>query len=217
MNPAPQTASSRDSVAPAAATLSLRAVTRSFAGRLVIGPIDLDLEPGAVCLVEGANGAGKTTLLRLAAHLLAPSSGRCRNAGLAVYVRPGAGARGEQSVGQALDWAYRTAARRGMPPDDALDLVGLTVPTASVVAALSAGQHTRLAMAIALVTGPALACVDEPTAHLDGPGCAGVVQAVAALAAAGSAVLVATPVPDTLDCPADAYLRLRHGLLEVPP
>lgn len=200
-----------------APAVSLRSVTRSFSERRVLGPVGLDLQPGAVCVVQGANGTGKTTLLRLASGLLAPTTGTRHASGLAVYVRPDAGARGEQSVGQALDWAHHMAAPRGMTPVEALRVVGLTVPTQRKVATLSSGQHSRLALAIALVTGPALACVDEPTAHMDTSGRDGVTRALGALTTAGSAVLVATPALDTLDCPADALLRLRDGRLEVAP
>jgi len=43
----------------------LEAVTLVLGGRAVLEAIDLDLEPGAHCLLLGANGAGKTQLLKL--------------------------------------------------------------------------------------------------------------------------------------------------------
>ena len=56
--------------------LELAAVTRTFAGRRVLGPVDLELGPGERLALTGPNGSGKSTLLRCIGGTLAPSRGR---------------------------------------------------------------------------------------------------------------------------------------------
>ena len=51
-----------------------------------LGPLDLNLRPGAFLAVIGPNGSGKTTLLKTLAGLVAPVSGRIEAA--AAYLPP---------------------------------------------------------------------------------------------------------------------------------
>src|SRR5207249_4693494 len=45
--------------------LELRGVSKSYAGRTALQPIDLTLEPGRTTVLIGPSGCGKSTLLRL--------------------------------------------------------------------------------------------------------------------------------------------------------
>lgn len=201
-----------DSARPA---LSLRSVTRAYGGSRALGPITLEVEPGAVCLIEGANGAGKTTLLRVVAGLLATSAGVRRAREPALYLRPDSGMRVEQTVTQALGWAARMTSGRGIAAAAALDAVELDVAPGAPVRSLSSGMRARLTVAVALVTGPSVACLDEPTAHLDAAGGAAVAAALDGLAARGAALLLATHEPGDLAGLADTRIRLRDGYAEV--
>ena len=202
-------------------TVSLVDVTRLFGGRSVVGPVSLRLDAGAVAVVVGANGAGKTTLLRLAAGLLAPSGGTIRREGRAVYLRPGAGARNAVTVRRAVtDVAELT----GTPApatyalvEDVCQLTGLGGLAGARVGELSTGQQARLSAALAVAAAPALACLDEPTAHLDPDGVHHVLAAVRRLADAGAAVLVASHTPQAFADVADAVLALESGVLREPP
>nr|MDP9165768.1 ATP-binding cassette domain-containing protein [Actinomycetota bacterium] len=46
-----------------------------------LGPVDLDVEPGAFLVLVGASGCGKSTLLRLIAGFEEPTSGRVQVSG----------------------------------------------------------------------------------------------------------------------------------------
>lgn len=46
-----------------------------------LGPVDLDIEPGAFLVLVGASGCGKSTLLRLIAGFEEPTAGRVRVSG----------------------------------------------------------------------------------------------------------------------------------------
>ena len=191
--------------------------TREFAGRRVLGPVTLTLEPGALAVVVGANGAGKTTLLRLTAGLLAPTSGTVHRAGRAVYLRPGAGARHAVTVRRAVTDLARLAGvpRAEVDPlvTDLCRLTGLTGLTDRRVGELSAGEHARLSAAVAVAATPSLACLDEPTAHLDPDGVGHVLAAVRELTASGTAVLVASHTPEAFVDVADAVVRIDAGQL----
>jgi putative ABC transport system ATP-binding protein len=63
-------------------------------------------------------------------------------------------------------------------------------------AEISIGQQQRVAVARALVLGPRLLLVDEPTSHQDRASAELVWAALADAAAAGTACLVATHEPD---------------------
>lgn len=211
---APVTAASINAApVTAAVTLALAGLTRVFADRPVLGPVDLRLDAGVLAVVNGPNGAGKTTLLRVAAGLLAPSGGTRVCAGRAVYSRPGAGARHSLRVGQVL---AQTAALAGTPINavgEAVAAAGLEELTGRVVGELSAGQHARLSVALAAASDPSLACLDEPTAHLDPAGVEQVRAAVHLLLARGTAVLLVSHSPEQFADLADAALRLENGLL----
>jgi ABC-type multidrug transport system ATPase subunit len=196
--------------------LELACAGRSFGSRTALHPVSLRVNRGTVCLVHGANGSGKTTLLRVAAGLLVPTCGTRRARDRAIYLRPGSGARDRQRVGEAVDVAARLA---GGASDvaPAIARAGLDGLVDRRVAALSAGQRGRLLAALALATRPGIACLDEPTAHLDDEGAAMIWTVVRDLAARGCAVVVAAPVRPHLDPPPDARLLVAEGTVRAVP
>ena len=64
--------------------IELRGVEKRYAGRHVLGPIDLAIERGGVTALIGANGAGKSTMLTIIGRLLEADSGRVEVGGLDV-------------------------------------------------------------------------------------------------------------------------------------
>jgi len=167
------------------ASISLRAVGRSFGATTALEDVDLDLEPGVVGLL-GPNGAGKTTLLRLLATALAPSRGEVRVLGRDVevpaertdirrrlgYLPQEIGfPRGFTAfafvdyIALLKEWAEPVA--RHAEVRRVLDQVGLTDVATKRIRAMSGGQRRRVALAQALLGSPPVLILDEPTTGVD--------------------------------------------------
>lgn len=204
-----------DTTPQLAAALRLSAVTRSFAERRVLAPVTLTLDAGSLAVIAGPNGAGKTTLLRVAAGLLAPTSGTRWCAGRAVYLRPGAGARRGLTVRSALSHTAALGGNVDTDTDELCRLAGLARLAGRRVGELSSGQRARLAVALAVACAPVVACLDEPTAHVDADGVSAVRTLLRRLISEGTAMLVSTHAPGQLADLADATLTLVGGELRV--
>ena len=198
--------------APDVDRLLLERVCRWYGSVLAVGPLNLRIGAGAVAAVHGANGSGKTTLLRLAAGLLRPSAGRRVIHGPSLYLRSGDGVRDAETARQALRFA---AAGRDVDHDAVIEDMALTAVADMRAAALSAGQRSRVTLAVAAVCRTNVVCLDEPTAHLDEDGRLLAARVVEDLASRGSAVLVATHDPSFLSGVADAVVRLSAPVVEV--
>ena len=196
------------------AVLSLDRVSRAYGSVVALAPLTLHLGRGSVCVVQGANGSGKTTLLRLAAGILVPTTGRRHAKGRSLYLRSGDGVRHAQSARQAVRFATALTGA-SCEVQAVLDAVELTDLADVAAATLSAGQRARATLAVAAACRPDIACLDEPTAHLDRQGHAVAAHIVRELAARGAAVLVATHDDGFLSAVADARVDLRRGFAEV--
>ena len=165
------------------AALELRAAAKTYAnGTQALLPVDLRVAPGEFITLLGPSGCGKSTLLKLAAGLLAPSSGSVQRWGEPVV--PGAAA------GGALGFVFQEATL--MPWASVADNVGLPLALARVPAQqalprvraalarvglegfeqvlpreLSGGMKMRASIARCLVTQPRLLLMDEPFGALD--------------------------------------------------
>lgn len=133
------------------------------------------LPAGRVCAVVGPNGAGKSTLLALAAGLLAPSEGTVTVLGTdpaSARTRVGYVAQAKPLYPQLtvaetlLVGADLNPARWDAGTAERIVAAGDLDPKARI-RALSGGQRTRVALALALGKRPELLLLDEPMADLD--------------------------------------------------
>lgn len=170
-------ASSSDTLPP---VLRLQGLTKRYRNRKAVDDLSLSVYPGDVYGFLGPNGAGKTTTLRMIVGLTRPSAGAVLIAGdrltlwhRAPLARLGAIVEapslytylsGRDNLRMLADLGGGCPARR---VDEVLDRVGLTSRARDKVAVYSHGMKQRLAIAAALLPGPALLLLDEPTNGLD--------------------------------------------------
>jgi heme exporter protein A len=150
-------------------------------GRRVLDGLSFVVQPGEALIVTGPNGAGKSTLLRALAGLLPLAAGRIAveadqgaSSGreIAHYVGHADGNKASLTPAENLAfWAAMLAPRRGrgrsVPVAKAVEAFALTRIADLPVAALSAGQRRRVALARLLVAARPLWLLDEPMTALD--------------------------------------------------
>jgi osmoprotectant transport system ATP-binding protein len=165
--------------------LQFRGVSKSFDGKTVVPPFDLDVETGEVAVLLGPSGCGKTTILRMVAGLERPTHGEIvvddlvlteqslpdvrrrlgyviQEGGLFPHLTSAANV---TLMARNLGWPRARIAERLSElvemtrfPADALDRYPVE---------LSGGQRQRLSLMRALFLSPHLLLLDEPLGALD--------------------------------------------------
>jgi len=185
-----------------AATWGLSGVTVRFGDRTALDDVSLEVRSGAVTAVVGGDGAGKTTLLRTLAGVQAPTSGAVRRPGprRIGFVSAGTGVYRDLTVGENLEFV---GGAYGLHPDalavraaPLLERTGLAEARDRLAGQLSGGMRQKLAFVLAIVHQPGLLILDEPTTGVDPVSRADLWRLVAATAAAGAAVVLATTYLD---------------------
>ncbi|MGX1261505.1 ABC-type multidrug transport system ATPase subunit [Sinorhizobium fredii] len=106
-----------------------------------------------------------------------------------------------------MDWAGRQAA---LAIEAALEQLGMAERADEQVRALNGGHRRRMEIARALIHGPQVLLLDEPTVGLDAASRQAITDHVHLLAEAGLAVLWATHLVDEIR-PADQVVVLHRG------
>jgi ribose transport system ATP-binding protein len=168
---------------PQAPLLSIRGLTKQFAGTLALDGVDFAVESGEIHALVGENGAGKSTLIKILAGVHTADAGDVYLHGepLASYPRPPISFI-HQDLGLvgAMTVAENIAVVSGYPRShgliawrrvadaaaQVLAQIGSTVDPLERVAALSSADQSLVAIARALVVDADVLVLDEPTASL---------------------------------------------------
>ncbi|MGW8886635.1 ATP-binding cassette domain-containing protein [Streptomyces sp. NPDC055749] len=176
---------------------------------------DLAVRPGTVHGLLGPNGAGKTTAVRVLATLLRFDGGRVEVAGLDVRRRPRlvrsrigltgqyaavdevlTGRQNLEMFGRLFHLGGAGARRRAA---ELLERFDLQDAAGNGVKTYSGGMRRRLDLAASMILAPDVLFLDEPTTGLDPRSRGEVWDAVRALVAAGTTVLLTTQYLDEAD------------------
>lgn len=162
--------------------LSLRNLTKRYAGFTAVSDLSLDVPKGELIAFLGPSGCGKTTSLRMIAGLVPATSGRIAVGGrdlteIPPYRRdmgmvfqsyalfPHMSVAGNVAFGLKMRKVGRAETAERVR--EAIALVRLEGREDRRPAQLSGGQQQRVALARALVVRPQILLLDEPLSNLD--------------------------------------------------
>lgn len=184
-------------------------MSKRFGDQGALVDVDLDVAAGEIVALLGPNGAGKTTLLRILATTLRPDGGGASVGGHDVVGAPAAVRRViGLSFGEDRGWYLRISARRNLEFYGALlgwprarvrrravELLGefgLADDADRPIQQYSSGMRSRLGLARALFSEPAVLLLDEATTRLDPLAAADFRVRLQELAEQGTAILLTT-------------------------
>ena len=163
--------------------ISVNGLVRRFDGVTAVDHVNLEVERGEIYGFLGPNGAGKSTMVRILCTLLIPTEGRAVVAGYDVAADPGAV---RLRIGVALQEAALDPKQTGVELlrlqgrlyglsraeitrrlGELAGLVDIGDAMSRPIGTYSGGMRRRLDLAVALVHGPQVLFLDEPTTGLD--------------------------------------------------
>ncbi|HYV84363.1 MAG TPA: ABC transporter ATP-binding protein [Patescibacteria group bacterium] len=187
-----------------------------------VNGLDLEVRAGECFGLLGPNGAGKTTTIEILEGLQAPTAGEVEVLGRrwdaqADTLRQRIGISLQEtrfaeklSVAETLA-LFRSFYRRGLEPDEVMELVALNEKRRAWVGKLSGGQKQRLAVACALVGDPDLLFLDEPTTGLDPQSRRSLWDVIRGLRDRGRTILLTTHYMDEAERLCDRVAVVDHG------
>ena len=163
--------------------LAVSHLSYAYGSNQALYDVSFRVAPGDFCALLGPNGAGKTTLFALLTRLFLPGNGQIEIAGidLAKHPRKALAQMGvvfqqptldlDLSVWRNLSYyaalhglSGRAAAKR---IEAALDRLGMRERAGEKARNLNGGHRRRMEIARALIHGPSVLLLDEPTVGLD--------------------------------------------------
>lgn len=188
----------------------------------VIHGLSLEVPAGRITGLLGPSGCGKSTFMRSIVGVQRVAGGEVTVLGLPAgspalrpqvgYVTQAPSVYGDLTVRENLDHFARLLGVPRAEAAQALRAVDLADRGGQLVGNMSGGQRTRVSLAVALLGGPPLLVLDEPTVGLDPVLRRDLWATFRRLAEAGTTLLVSSHVMDeAAEC--DLLLLMREGAL----
>jgi ABC-2 type transport system ATP-binding protein len=217
--PAPQTTDE-----PVIVATDLR---KSYGDVQAVAGLSFTVRAGQVVGLLGPNGAGKSTTVNMLATRTAVGGGTATIGGYDVATEPDLVRRLIGLAGQSAAVDEKLTARENLElfgrlykipraqrrrrVAELIERFDLTEFADRLAGACSGGQRRRLDVVAALVADPPALFLDEPTTGLDPRSRAELWDAVEALAASGTAIVLTTQYLEEADRLADDVLIIDHG------
>ena len=192
--------------------IDVAGLTRRFGTFTAVDAVTFDVGAGEVFGFLGANGAGKTTVIRMLTGLLVPSSGRATVAGHDIAREAERVKRDIGYMSQRFSLYEDLTVREnitlyggiyGLSGRDIRDRtsrmlarLGLEHAADQFVRSIPLGWRQKLAFSVALLHGPRVVFLDEPTSGVDPITRRQFWEMIYEAAAAGTTVLVTTHYMD---------------------
>jgi ABC-2 type transport system ATP-binding protein len=218
------------------AVLQIEALRFSYGPRRVLRGLTLDVRAREILVLLGPNGAGKSTLVKAMSGRLQPESGTVRIDGrdplFDAEARRLTGIVPQQialfeklsALENLISFGRLMGMSKGGEKDGAslqdtalttLDRVGLKDRAHDRVGSLSGGMRRRINIAAALMHGPKILVLDEPTAGLDYQSRASLAQLLRDLKASGLAILLTTHDMEEAEALADRVAIMVAGKIKA--
>jgi ABC-2 type transport system ATP-binding protein len=203
---------------------------KTYKGHAAVDGLDLTVERGEVFSLLGPNGAGKSTTVEILEGYRSRDDGEVSvlghdpaHATAAWKSRIGIVLQRVDDLAQSSEltvreWVSSTAAYfpDPLPPDQAIELVGLAEKRHARASSLSGGQRRRLDVALGIVGRPELLFLDEPTTGFDPEARRQFWSLIESLADAGTTILLTTHYLDEAEHLADRVAVINAGrIVEV--
>ena len=217
--------------------LSMRGISKSFAGVKALDNVDFDIYPGEVHCLAGENGSGKSTMIKVISGVYQPSEGEIvmdgksyskltpieaiQNGVQVIYqdfsvfpnltVMENLALTGEVSAGRKLvNWRkFRQIA------EEAIAKIDFTVDLDARVGDLSVADKQLVAICRALLTDTKLLIMDEPTTALTHREVEALFKVVADLQARGIAILFVSHKLEEVFEISERFTIIRNGKLVI--
>jgi ABC-2 type transport system ATP-binding protein len=212
------------------AAIRVTGLRKTYEGRAAVDGVDLAVERGEVFSLLGPNGAGKSTTVEILEGYRKRDSGEVAvlgadpaHATAAWKSRIGIVLQRVDDLAQSSEltvreWVGSVAAYfpHPLPPDEAIELVGLKDKRNDRTSSLSGGQRRRLDVALGIVGRPELLFLDEPTTGFDPEARRQFWGLIESLADAGTTILLTTHYLDEAEHLADRVAVINAGrIVEV--
>lgn len=204
--------------------LSIQQIKKSYGPVQALKGVSFNVPPGSVFGILGPNGSGKTTLLGIVLDVLRADAGNY------AWLDGMAHEDARRQIGSlletpnfyhymsAMDNLEISAAIKQRGKDDRLNvlkMVNLLERKDSRFQTFSLGMKQRLAIAAALLGGPKVLVLDEPTNGLDPAGIAEIRELIRNLNAQGITIIMASHLLDEVEKVCTHMAVLKRGELLV--
>jgi ABC-2 type transport system ATP-binding protein len=210
--------------------IEIRGLRKTYAGgKEALKGVDLTIPAGSIFGLLGPNGAGKSTLINILAGLVNKTSGQVRIWGFDQDVNPRQSRAAIGVMPQELNMdPFFTprgaldvqAGLYGVPKsqrrtDEILEMIGLADKAEAYARTLSGGMRRRLLLGKALVHGPRVLVLDEPTAGVDIELRQMLWANVRRLNAQGMTIILTTHYLEEAEAMCDEIAIINHGEVVV--